>query len=155
MNCVKIIWSDDFSGQEMATLIRDKFDISVSYFIEDYDFGIRINKYDYNSKILNFIKKKVGDISVLEESKESTRKSIEESKTMTFEEFKKLCDDTFGYAIMDFNEYKGSYIVVVSADEKATEKFAKILGKHGLEYTFYELKDPNSEYYRCYEIMCV
>ena len=91
----------------------------------------------------------------LNESKKSARKSIEESKVMTFEEFKKLCNDNFGYAIMDFNEYKGAYIVVVSSNEKATELFTKALRKKGLECTFYELKDPNSEYYRCYEIMCV
>lgn len=91
----------------------------------------------------------------VKESKSSARKSIKESKVMTFEEFKKLCNDNFGYAIMDFNEYKGAYIVVISADEKATEKFAKILGKHGFEYTFYKLQNPNSEYYLCYEIMCV
>lgn len=87
--------------------------------------------------------------------KEWKVKSIKESKTMTFEEFKKLCNDNFGYAIMDFNEYKGSYIVVVSSNKKATELFTKALRKKGLECTFYELKDPNSKYYRCYEIMCV
>ena len=92
---------------------------------------------------------------VIKESKKSVRKSIEESKTMTFEEFKKLCNDNFGYAIMDFNEYKGAYIVVVSSNEKATELFTKALTKKGLECTFYELRNPNSEYYRCYEIMCV
>ena len=83
------------------------------------------------------------------------RKSMKESKVMSFEEFKKLCNDNFGYAIMDFYEYRGSYIVVVSSNEKATELFTKALRKKGLECTFYELKDPNSEYYRCYEIMCV
>ena len=56
--------------------------VSVSYF-SDFDegvYGIRIKTSDYNSKILNFIKKKVGDVSVLEESKELARKSIKESK---------------------------------------------------------------------------
>lgn len=74
----KIIWYDDFLSQEMANLIRDKFDVSVSYF-SDFDegiYGIRIKTSDYNSKILNFIKKKVGDVSVLEESK----KSLDESE---------------------------------------------------------------------------
>lgn len=77
----KITWYDDFLSQEMANLIRDKFDVSVSYF-SDFDegvYGIRIKTSDYNSKILNFIKKKVGDVSVLEESKKSARNSIKES----------------------------------------------------------------------------
>lgn len=76
---IKIIWSDDFPSEKMATLIRDKFDISVSYFMEDYDFGIRIANWDYNSKILNFIKKKVDDVSVIEESKKS---NIKDSKSL-------------------------------------------------------------------------
>lgn len=77
---IKIIWSDDFPSSEMAELIRDKFDISVSYFEEDYDFGVKIADWDYNSKILNFIKRKVGDVSVIEESKKFVRKSMNESK---------------------------------------------------------------------------
>lgn len=89
------------------------------------------------------------------ESKKSARKSIEESKVMTFEEFKKLCNDNFSYAIMDFHEYKGAYFVIISADEKTAEKFTKILHKNGLECSFYELQDPYNEYYLCYEIMCV
>lgn len=75
---IKIIWSDDFPSKEMAELIRDKFDISVSYFMEDYGFGVRIADWDYNSKILNFIKKKVDDVSVIEESKKSVRKTMKE-----------------------------------------------------------------------------
>lgn len=97
----------------------------------------------------------VSDNFPLTESKKINRKSIEESKVMTFEEFKKLCNDNFGYAIMDFNEYKGAYFVIVSADEKTAEKFTKILHKNGLECSFYELQDPYNEYYLCYEIMCV
>jgi len=76
----KIMWSDDFSSQEMANLIRNKFDISVSYFSEDGDFGIRIKTADCNSKILNFINKKVNVISTIEESKKSIHKSIREKE---------------------------------------------------------------------------
>jgi hypothetical protein len=113
----KITWYDDFLSQEMADLIRDKFDVSVSYF-SDFDegvYGIRIKTSDYNSKILNFIKKKVGDVSVLEESKNSARKSIKESKTnyLTVEEFCNLCAKIFiHYEIWSFdghNRYEESY----------------------------------------------
>ena len=92
---IKIIWSDDFSSSEMAELIRDKFDISVSYFEEDYDFGVKIADWDYNSKILNFIKKKVGDVSIIEESKKSVRKSMKESRSsIRFEDFLNLNEES-------------------------------------------------------------
>lgn len=128
----------------------DLSDLAEDYdcqYVQNDEFGLWYT--DENKKYNDIWKKS------MKESKESVRKSIKESKTMTFEEFKKLCNDNFGYAIMDFNEYKGAYIVVVSADENATAKFAKILGKKGLEYTFYQLQNPHSEYYLCYEIMCV
>ena len=64
---VVIVWSGDFSSQKMASLIRDKFDISVSYFTKDGDFAISMNRWDYTPKILNFIKRKVDIISVIEE----------------------------------------------------------------------------------------
>lgn len=89
------------------------------------------------------------------ESKKSNKKSLKESKVMSYEEFQNLCNENFSYAIMDFHEYKGTYFVIISADEKTTEKFAKILEKNGFELAWYKLTDPKNEYYLCYEIMCI
>ena len=119
---IKIIWSDDFSSEEMATLIRDKFDISVSYFMEDYDFGIKINNWDYNSKILNFIKKKIDDVSIIEESKKSVTKSIKESHHV----WRKLsgANEENAIQILDQiqNYFKNEYLNIKITDFDYTNK---------------------------------
>ena len=83
----------------------------------------------------------------------SNKKSMKESKVMSFEEFEDICYDNFSFAIDHTHEYKGAYFVVVYGDERQTEKFAKILRNHGLETTWYRLDDPHNECYLCYEIM--
>lgn len=100
---IKITWEDNFSSEEMAELIRNKFDISVSYFEEDYDFGVKIADWDYNSKILNFIKKKVSDVSVIEESKKSIRKSIKEV-SYSYNDY--MSWNTFDDLVAIFEEWK-------------------------------------------------
>jgi len=125
----KITWYDDFLSQEMANLIRDKFDVSVSYF-SDFDegvYGIRIKTSDYNSKILNFIKKKVGDVSVLEESKELARKSIKES-----------ADDIITVKEFCFWGHSGNIVEIWTIDGVLCDSFeVRNVGKS--EYKNYEI----------------
>lgn len=125
MNFVKITWYDDFSGQEMATLIRDKFDVSVSYFMEDYNFGIRIKQADFNSKILNFIKKKVDIISVLEESKKLATKSLNESSSVNWNDIVDFVND-YDY-VYDIQEIKNDYWEVVCDNKKHANEIADII----------------------------
>jgi len=146
----KIIWYDDFLSQEMANLIGDKFDVSVSYF-SDFDegvYGIRIKTSDYNSKILNFIKKKVGDVSVLEESKKSLKESHgfdEENEYMlglSVVTNESLIEDTLEE---DGLEVDWDYISKVSSelDYAIERKFAKEIGHVAIE----EFHDDDS--YNC------
>ena len=108
---------------------------------------------DFNSKILNFIKKKVDVISnVVEESMKSAKKSITESK-ISYEEFQDICN-TESNNIYHFHEYKNVYFVILG-DSRECEFLNRTLSKvYGLTTTYYRIIDPKTEFVGYYEIMC-
>ena len=91
----------------------------------------------------------------LNESKESTRKSIKESKIMSYKDFQDVCIEESENDIINFHEYKGAYFVILRTEEECERLLRVLRDKYRFEGTCYKIIDPYNPNYKCYEIMCV
>ena len=90
------------------------------------------------------------------EEKSLIRKSIEESKIMSYKDFQDVCmEESSENDIVNFHEYKGAYFVILRTEEECERLLRVLCKEYGFEGTCYKIIDPYNPNYKCYEIMCV
>ena len=151
---------DDFSVYTNKIEFLDWGDDESQYRQKYY---IRKNNNDVSwndlYKIVNSVKAvpykfdKIND-SVFE-SKKSARKSIKESKIMSYKDFQDVCIEESENDIINFHEYKGAYFVILRTEEECERLLRVLCDKYRFEGTCYKIIDPYNPNYKCYEIMCV
>lgn len=118
--------------------------------IDDIMYKPRI-KYETKLKILiDYVCDAYGEKSIKE-----LKKSIKESKIMSYKDFQDVCIEESENDIINFHEYKGAYFVILRTEEECERLLRVLRDKYRFEGTCYKIIDPYNPNYKCYEIMCV
>lgn len=157
-DCVLFVWdTDDPNDLVRATEQASLENINFKEVIDDLkhyiDFSV-LGDFDFRTLELDGYTISVVKYVTMNNLRESARKSIKESKIMSYDEFQDICEEESD-DVVHFHEYKGAYFVILGK-EKECEKLNNILrDEYNFSTTYYKILDPHSGFSGYFEIMCV
>ena len=111
--------------------------------------------YEMRTEGMYVDEKDYEDYNIIKESLKFAKKSLKESKIMSYKDFQDVCMEESENDIINFHEYKGAYFVILRTEEECERLLRVLRDKYRFEGTCYKIIDPYNPNYKCYEIMCV